>query len=82
MPTERLNWDNLRVFMVVAELNSMKAASVRLGESPPTIGRKIDDLETELNVQLLNRSTRGVERPRRASSSLTRRKPWHPLPKS
>ncbi|MBU1288102.1 MAG: LysR family transcriptional regulator [Alphaproteobacteria bacterium] len=61
MSSERLNWDNLRVFMVVAELNSMKAASVRLGDSPPTIGRKIDELETELNVQLLNRSTRGVE---------------------
>jgi DNA-binding transcriptional LysR family regulator len=56
-----MDWDNLRVFRIVAELGSMSAASVRLGESPPTIGRKIDDLEKKLNTQLFVRSTRGVE---------------------
>jgi DNA-binding transcriptional LysR family regulator len=61
MPSERFDWDNLRVFRIVAELGSMSAASARLGESPPTIGRKIDDLEKTLNTQLFNRSTRGVE---------------------
>ncbi len=61
MGDDRLDWDKLRVFRVVAELSSMSAASARLGESPPTIGRKIDDLEASLGVQLLVRSTRGVE---------------------
>lgn len=61
MSDDRLDWDKLRVFRVVAELSSMSAASARLGESPPTIGRKIDDLEASLGVQLLIRSTRGVE---------------------
>lgn len=61
MNDDRLDWDKLRVFRIVAELSSMAAASARLGESPPTIGRKIDDLEASLGVQLLVRSTRGVE---------------------
>ena len=61
MSSERIDWDNLRVFRIVAELGSMSAAATRLGESPPTVGRKIDDLEKALNTQLLIRSTRGVE---------------------
>ncbi len=61
MNTERLDWDTLRVFRVVAELSSMSGAAARLGESPPTISRKIDDLEATLGAQLFLRSTRGVE---------------------
>jgi len=61
MDMERMDWDNMRVFRVVAELCSMSAASQRLGESPPTVARKIDDLEKQLEVKLLTRSTRGVE---------------------
>ncbi len=61
MNTERLDWDTLRVFRVVAELSSMSGAAARLGESPPTISRKIDDLEASLGAQLFIRSTRGVE---------------------
>lgn len=61
MNTERLDWDTLRVFRVVAELCSMSGAAARLGESPPTISRKIDDLEESLGAQLFIRSTRGVE---------------------
>ncbi len=61
MNTERLDWDTLRVFRVVAELSSMSGAAARLGESPPTISRKIDDLEASLGAQLFIRSTRGVD---------------------
>lgn len=61
MSIDRLDWDTLRVFRVVAELSSMSAAAARLGESPPTISRKIDDLETSLGTQVFLRSTRGVE---------------------
>ncbi len=39
----------------------MSAAAARLGESPPTISRKIDDLEKSLGSQVFLRSTRGVE---------------------
>lgn len=61
MTSERLDWDTLRVFRVVAELSSMSGAASRLNESPPTIARKIDELENQLGVKLFNRSTRGVE---------------------
>ncbi|MEZ5945624.1 MAG: LysR family transcriptional regulator [Hyphomonas sp.] len=61
MEIERLDWDNLRVFRVVAELGSMSAAAHRLGESPPTVARKVDQLERDLQTDLLVRSTRGVE---------------------
>ncbi|MFN7165060.1 MAG: LysR family transcriptional regulator [Hyphomonas sp.] len=61
MSIDRLDWDTLRVFRVVAELSSMSAAAARLGESPPTISRKIDDLEKSLGSQVFLRSTRGVE---------------------
>ena len=57
---ERLDWDKLKVFRAVAELGSMNAAAGRLGESPPTVSRKIDELERTLNALLLERSPRGV----------------------
>lgn len=60
MLIDRLDWDTLRVFRVVAELSSMNAAGARLGESAPTISRKIDDLERSLGAQVFLRSTRGV----------------------
>ena len=59
--TERMDWDNMRVFRIVAELGSMNAAAHRLQESAPTIGRKIDQLEEDLNTVLLVRTRRGVE---------------------
>ncbi len=61
MSIDRLDWDTLRVFRVVSELLSMSAAAARLGESPPTISRKIDDLERSLGSKVFLRSTRGVE---------------------
>ncbi len=61
MSLQRLDWDTLRVFSAVAELASMNAAAARLGESTPTISRKIDELERVLGATLFNRSTRGVE---------------------
>lgn len=60
MAIEGIDWDNLRVFQVVADLGSMTAAAARLKESPPTISRKIDELEGSLNSKLFTRSTRGV----------------------
>ncbi|WP_300396168.1 LysR family transcriptional regulator [Henriciella sp.] len=61
MSVEHLDWDKLRVFSVVAELRSLTSAAKRLGESTPTVSRKIDDLERKLNCELLVRTHRGVE---------------------
>ena len=60
MLSERFNWDRLRVFRLVAEAHSMTAAARMLGESTPTISRRINDLERELGTKLFQRSKRGV----------------------
>ncbi|MEO1554013.1 MAG: LysR family transcriptional regulator [Pseudomonadota bacterium] len=59
--SERFNWDRLRVFRLVAEARSMTAAARTLGESTPTVSRRINDLERELGTKLFQRSKRGVE---------------------
>lgn len=61
MLSERFNWDRLRVFRLVAEAHSMTAAAKTLGESTPTVSRRINDLERELATKLFQRSKRGVE---------------------
>ncbi|MEM5517581.1 LysR family transcriptional regulator [Henriciella sp. AS95] len=61
MRSNKLDWDNLRVFAAVADLGSMTAAAKHVGESTPTVSRKIEELERSLNCQLFIRSTRGVE---------------------
>ena len=60
MLSERFNWDRLRVFRLVAEAHSMTAAARTLGESTPTVSRRINDLERELGTKLFQRSKRGV----------------------
>lgn len=59
--SERFNWDRLRVFRLVAEAKSMTSAARTLGESTPTVSRRINDLERELGTKLFQRSKRGVE---------------------
>lgn len=61
MSSDDLDWDKLRVFGAVAELKSLTAAAKRVGESTPTVSRKIDELERQLGRDLLIRSPRGVE---------------------
>ena len=61
MQYDLLDWDKLRIFRIVCEIGSINGAAARLRESAPTISRKIDDLEKQLNTRLLLRSTRGVK---------------------
>ncbi len=49
------------MFRLVAEAHSMTAAARTLGESTPTVSRRINDLERELGTKLFQRSKRGVE---------------------
>ena len=60
MLSERFNWDRLRVFRLVADVQSMSGAARSLGESTPTVSRRINDLERELGTKLFERSKRGV----------------------
>lgn len=52
--------DVLTVFVAVAELGSFVAASRRLGRSPAAITRAIAQLEDQVGVRLVNRTTRAV----------------------
>ena len=61
MSVDQIDWDKLRVFGAVAELRSMRAAAERLGESTPTVSRKVEALEKMLKCDLLVRTTKGVE---------------------
>ena len=61
MLSERFNWDRLRVFRLVAEAKSMTKAARALGESTPTVSRRINDLERGLGTKLFLRSKRGVD---------------------
>jgi DNA-binding transcriptional LysR family regulator len=56
----RLDWNDVRIFLTVAESGSLSGASRILGMTQPTISRRMDDLELRLNARLLIRSPRGV----------------------
>ncbi len=51
---------HLRYFVVVAELNNVSKAAQKLRVAQPALSRQIHDLEEELHVPLLKRTTRGV----------------------
>lgn len=50
----------LNVFIAVAEEQGFAAAARRLNMSPPAVTRAVASLEQQLNVKLLNRTTRHV----------------------
>ena len=53
---------HLRYFVAVAEEGSLTlAAERRLHTAQPSLSRQIRDLETELGVELITRSSRGIE---------------------
>ncbi len=50
-----MNWDDLKIFLAVAEAPSMRLAAKHLGISHSTASRRIDALEDALNVRLFDR---------------------------
>ena len=49
------DWDNLRVFLALAEEGNLTAAARRLRVSHPTVARRIRTLEEELGTRLFDR---------------------------
>jgi len=58
--SERLPWDNLRLFLAVAEAGSFRSAAVLAGVSINTIRSKVERLERQIGGPLLRRSVEGV----------------------
>ncbi len=56
---ERLNWDDLKVFLAVARLESLSAAGKALRMDPATVGRRIGRLEEALSTRLFVKSPQG-----------------------
>ncbi|WP_262692907.1 LysR family transcriptional regulator [Kordiimonas aestuarii] len=54
-----MNWDDLKIFLAVAEAPSMRAAAQALKVSHSTVSRRIDALEGALNVRLFDRMPDG-----------------------
>ncbi|PJE31496.1 HTH-type transcriptional regulator DmlR [Pseudooceanicola marinus] len=57
---QTLDWAAVQVFLAVAETGSLSAAARRLGQSQPTLGRKVRALEGRLGMTLFLRQPRGL----------------------
>jgi DNA-binding transcriptional LysR family regulator len=57
---ERISWDDLRVFVVVARTLSFRKAAIVLRTSSSTIARRIDRLEETFGFRLFDRLPDGV----------------------
>ena len=58
---QRLNWDDLKLFLAVARAGGLSAASARTGLSPATLGRRMTALERALGAPLFIRRRDGYD---------------------
>jgi len=54
-----MNWDDLKIFLAVAEAPSMRVAAKKLRVSHSTVSRRIEALEASLGVRLFDRMPDG-----------------------
>jgi len=55
------DWDDIKVFLEIANTGSLTQAARKLTKSQPTIGRRIEKLENSLGLCLFKRSPYGYE---------------------
>lgn len=55
---QAFDWNHARAFLVTLDTGSLSAAGRKLGQSQPTIGRQIAELETVLRVALFEKAGR------------------------
>jgi DNA-binding transcriptional LysR family regulator len=55
----KLNWDDLKIFLAVARVGTLAAAARQLGQSQPTIGRRIRAMEGRIGHPLFLRTEDG-----------------------
>jgi DNA-binding transcriptional LysR family regulator len=56
--SKAFDWNHARAFLTTLDTGSLSAAARRLGQSQPTIGRQIAELETVLRVALFEKAGR------------------------
>lgn len=54
-----MNWDDLRVFLALADSGSLSATARKLGVDHSTVARRVAALEADLGVRLFDRLPRG-----------------------
>lgn len=54
------DWTLIQAFLAVADCGSLSSAARRTGQSQPTLGRQIRQLEQNLNASLFTRHARGL----------------------
>ena len=52
--------DNLRIFVVAAEQQSLSKAAEHLGMTLATVSRRVHELEQKLGCELFHRSNKGL----------------------
>ncbi|OUS05345.1 LysR family transcriptional regulator [Rhodobacterales bacterium 52_120_T64] len=61
MSISKLRWDDLKVFLQVARLNSLSNAGRALKMDPATVGRRVQRLEEDLTARLFTKSPQGYD---------------------
>lgn len=61
MDLQNIDWNLIRSFLAVAETGSLSGAARAIGQSQPTLGRHVKELEAALGANLYTRHTRGFE---------------------
>jgi DNA-binding transcriptional LysR family regulator len=56
--SKTFDWNHVRAFLTTLDTGSLSAAARKLGQSQPTIGRQIAELETVLRVTLFEKAGR------------------------
>jgi DNA-binding transcriptional LysR family regulator len=59
MHDEKMNWDDIKVFLAIARAGSLGGAARALGQTQPTMGRRLRAFEERLGVALFQRSGEG-----------------------
>ena len=57
---DRIGWDDVRVFLAMAQSGSIRAAANHLGLSHPTVRRRLDELEVTIGQKLFVRRPDGL----------------------
>lgn len=61
MDITRLDWNDVAVFLAIAETGSLSGAARKMSSSQPTMGRHLKRIEARLGHELFRRVTRGLE---------------------